>query len=162
MGSVPQLCDRCSQILFAALVCPTAVDLARARKALKCNNAVPTFLPFWESHAQNKDFEPQKITIGSLDHVQNSLASCQLCAFIFDAITREGDFPVHKVEELIVRANPDTYYHGYITDSWMDVEGNWTGRYFLLRRFSISLKWRPAPKTWPASTILHSLAESVP
>lgn len=140
IGSVPQLCDRCSQISFAALVCPTAVDFSRARKALKSNNAVPKFLPFRESHAQNKDFEPQKITIGSLDHVQNSLASCQLCAFIFDAITREGDFPVPKGEELIVRANPDTCYHGYITDSRMDVEGNWTGCYFFLRRLCIILE----------------------
>lgn len=149
MESVPQLCNRCSQISFAALSCPTAVEISRARKALKSNNPAPQFLPFRESHAQNKDFEPQKVTIGSLDQIQKSLVSCHLCALVYDAITRGGELPVPEGDELIVRANPDTSYHGYITDSRMDVEGNCAGSIFILRRLSVTVELASSPITGP-------------
>lgn len=155
MESVPRLCDRCSQISFAALSCPTAVELSRARKALKNNNPVPRFLPFRESHAQNKDLESQKVTIGSLDQLQKSSASCHLCALVYDAITRGGGLPVPEGDELIVRANPDTSYHGYITESRVDVEGNWTGSYFLLRRLSVMVELASSPSTGPLAYFDH-------
>lgn len=149
MKSVPQLCNRCSQISFEALSCPTAVEISRARKALKSHNHVPQFLPFRERDAQYKDFDPQKVTIGSLDQLQKSLVSCHLCALVYDAITGGGELPVPDGDELIVRANPDTSYHGSITNSRMDVDGNKTGSMFVLRRLSVIVELASSPITGP-------------
>jgi hypothetical protein len=140
METVPHLCDRCSQISFDALSCPTAVDLYRARKAVENNNAYPKFLPFRERQARNKQVEQQRVIIGPVDRVRKALASCHLCAFVYDAITRGGDLPDPKGSELIVTVNPDTSYHGFITDSRTDVEGNWQESYFVLRRLSVTVE----------------------
>ncbi len=155
MESVPQLCDRCSQISFAALSCPTVVELSRARRALKNNNPVHQFLPFRESHTQNTDFEPHRVIIGSLNQLQMSLVSCHLCALVYDAITRGGGLPVPEGDELIVCANPDISYHGYITESRTDVEGVWTDSYFVLRRLSVTVELASSPITGPLAYFDH-------
>jgi hypothetical protein len=156
MESVPQLCDRCSQISFAALSCPTAVEL-RARKAIKSNRLFPRLLPFRDRYIQKTDLEAQKFTLGSLDQLRKSLVACHLCALIYDTIMTGGDLPVPEGDELIVRVNPDTCYHGYITDSRMDVEGNYEECYFILRRLSVmvELASNPNPVMGPLAYFDH-------
>lgn len=62
---------------------------------------------------------------------------------------------VPKGDELIIRANPDTAYHGIVTASRMDVDENWAGSCFLLRRLSVTIELGSSPKEGPLAYLDH-------
>lgn len=132
-----QLCERCGQVFFPALSCPTEHEITKALKALRIDQPIPQFLPFREQHGKRDLAAPKPVTLGTLRQLHESSVSCPLCMLVYDVIARDGKALLAPgCDDFTVRVNPDTY-QGIVTNSPTDVGGKSDGSCFVLRRLSL-------------------------
>ncbi|KAK0732338.1 heterokaryon incompatibility protein-domain-containing protein [Apiosordaria backusii] len=144
---IPQasLCDRCREIPFLSLSCPTRQDLDRALDARKHNrqNLLTRTLPLREKDSKEPKVS-SKIELGSLEQIERSAQSCDLCALIWSVVQRqggiyEGNVSIPRGDEMVCCIRTDPRF-GYVTDSLMDGEGVCPDTLVLLCRMSMTIE----------------------